>query len=50
MVADLLLLLGEVRAADVADGALLAEAGEDVEHLGRDRLGGIWSERGERIG
>lgn len=33
-VAELLLLLGVVGAADEADGALLAEAGEEVEDLG----------------
>lgn len=32
--AQLLLLLGEVGAADVADGAFLAERGEEGEHLG----------------
>lgn len=38
--ADLLLLLDEVAAAHEADGALLAEAGEELEHLGRDGLAG----------
>lgn len=43
-VAELLLLLGVVGAADEADGALLAEAGEEVEDLGGGGLG-----RGEEV-
>lgn len=38
--AQLLLLLDEVGAADETDGALLAEAREEGEHLGLDGLGG----------
>lgn len=37
--AELLLLLDEVGAANEADGALLAEAGEEGQHLGGDILG-----------
>jgi len=33
-VAELLLLLGKVAAADVANGNLLAQTGKEVEHLG----------------
>lgn len=36
--ADLFLLLGEVGAADVADGAFLAEGREDGEDFGRGIL------------
>ena len=36
--AELLLLLGQVGAADEADGDFVAEGGEELEHLGGDRL------------
>lgn len=36
--AELLLLLDQVGATDEADGALLAEGGEEGEHLGRSGL------------
>ena len=39
--ADLLLLLGEVGAADEADGALLAEGAQDLEGLGGGWLSGV---------
>lgn len=35
---ELFLLFGEVRAADEADGAFVAELREDLEHFGRDAL------------
>lgn len=38
--AQLLLLLGEVGAADEANGDLVTEGGEELEHLGGDRLEG----------
>jgi hypothetical protein len=38
--AELFLLLGEVGAADEADGDFVAEGGEELEHLGGDRLKG----------
>lgn len=38
--AELLLLLGQVGAADEADGDFVAEGGEELEHLGGDRLEG----------
>jgi hypothetical protein len=37
--AELLLLFGEIGAADEADGDFVAERGEELEHLGRDGLG-----------
>jgi hypothetical protein len=41
--AELFLLLGEVGAADEADGDFVAQGGEELQHLGRDGL----EERGE---
>ena len=38
--AELLLLLGEVGAADEADGDFVAEGGEELEHFGGDCLEG----------
>ena len=38
--AELLLLLGEVGAADEADGDFVAEGGEELQHLGGDGLEG----------
>lgn len=38
--AELLLLFGEVGAADETDGDFVAEGGEELEHLGRDGLKG----------
>jgi hypothetical protein len=36
--AELFLLLGEVGAADEADGDFVAQGGEELQHLGRDGL------------
>jgi hypothetical protein len=44
--AELFLLLGEVGAADEADGDFVAEGGEELEHLGGDGLEG---ERGSHV-